>query len=52
VRFRDQSRVRDYALFPDGNRIVDDRFAVLIDNCDLQSYYPFDRMPTGLAPLR
>jgi hypothetical protein len=51
VRFRDQGRVRSYALFLDGNRIVDDRFAVQTDNCDLQAYYPFDRMPTGLDPL-
>ncbi len=51
VRFRDQGRVRNYALFLDGNSIVDDRFAVLADDCDLQAYYPFERMPTGLAPL-
>ena len=51
VRFRDQGRVRSYALFIDGNKIVDDRFAVQTDDCDLQAYYPFERMPTGLAPL-
>ena len=51
VRFRDQGQVRNYALFLDGNRIVDDRFAVQTDNCDTQTYSPFDRMPTGLAPL-
>jgi hypothetical protein len=26
VRFREQGRVRNYALFLDGNQIVDDRF--------------------------
>jgi hypothetical protein len=31
VRFRDQDREYSYALFLDGNRIVDDRFAVQID---------------------
>ena len=51
VRFRDQGRVRSYALFLDGNKIVDDRFAVQTDSCDLQAYYPFERMPTGLDPL-
>jgi hypothetical protein len=51
VRFRDQGRVRNYALFLDGNRVVEDRFAVQTDNCELQTYYPFERMPTGLAPL-
>ena len=35
VRFRDQDRVRSY-----GN----DRFAVQTDSCDLQTYYPFERM--------
>ena len=51
-RFHDKGRVRNYALFLDGNRtIVDDRFAVRTDDCDLQTYYPFDRMPTGLNPL-
>jgi hypothetical protein len=43
VRFRDQDREYSYALFSDGNRIVDDRFAVQIDNCDLQTYHPFER---------
>ena len=51
VRFRDQGRVRSYAPFLDGNKIVDDRFAVQTDSCDLQAYYPFERMPTGLDPL-
>jgi hypothetical protein len=51
VRFCDQGRVRNYALFLDGNRVVEDRIAVQTDDCDLQTYYPFDRMPTGLAPL-
>ena len=44
VRFRDQGRVRSYALFLDGNKIVDDRFAVQTDSRDLQTYYPFERM--------
>ena len=44
VRFREQDRVRSYALFLDGNKIVDDRFAVQTDSCDSQTYYPFERM--------
>jgi hypothetical protein len=52
VRFRDQGHVRSYAVFLDGNKVVDDRFAVQTDNCDLQAYSPFERMPpTGLDPL-
>jgi hypothetical protein len=51
VRFHDKGPVRSYTLFIDGNKVVDGRFAVQTDNCDLQTYYPFDRMPTGLNPL-
>lgn len=51
VRFHDKGLVRSYALFIDGNKVVDGRFAVQTDNCDLQTYYPFDRVPTGLNPL-
>jgi hypothetical protein len=40
VRFREQGRVRSYALFLDGNKIVHDRFAVQTDSCDLQTYTP------------
>ena len=43
VRFRDQDREYRYAVFLDGNRIVDERFAVQIDNCDLQTYHPLER---------
>jgi len=48
---RDQGRLRNFALFLDGKSVVDDRFAVQTDDCDLQTYYPFDRVPTGLNPL-
>jgi hypothetical protein len=51
VRYRDQGRVHSYAVFLDGNKVVDDRVAVLSDDCGLQAYSPFERMPTGLAPL-
>jgi hypothetical protein len=51
VRFRDQGRLRNFASFLDGKSVVDDRFAVQTDDCDLQTYYPFDRVPTGLNPL-
>jgi len=39
---RPQGRMHYYALFLDGNKVVDDRFAVQIDNCDLQTYYPLE----------
>jgi hypothetical protein len=39
---RPQGRVHHYALFLDGNKVVDDRFAIQIDSCDLQTYYPLE----------
>ena len=35
--YRPQDRVHSYALFLDGNKVVDDRFAVQTDSCDLQT---------------
>ncbi len=51
VRFRDRGRVRSYAIFLDGNKVIDDRFAVQTDDCDLQAYSPLERMQGGLDPL-
>ena len=44
-----QDRVHSYALFLDGDRIVDDRFAVQTDSCSLQTYYPFELWPSPAA---
>jgi hypothetical protein len=58
VRFQDRGHLRTYAVFLSGDKVVDDRFAVQTDTCDLQTYSPFERMGTspsgiggGLAPL-
>jgi hypothetical protein len=51
VRFNDHGRQRTYALFHNGDKIVDDRYAVQTDQCDTQTYFPFERMSGGLDPL-
>jgi hypothetical protein len=59
VHFRDHGHRRTYALFIQGNEVVDARYAVETDSCALQIYAPFG-LPTsasgygtaaGLAPL-
>jgi hypothetical protein len=49
VRFQDRGHLRTYALYLNGDKIVDDRFAVQTDNCEAQTYSPFDRMGAGGA---
>jgi len=51
VRFQDHGHMRIYALFLNANKIVDDRYAVQTDNCDMQTYFPFERMQGVLEPL-
>jgi hypothetical protein len=52
VRFQDRGRLRTYSVFLDNsNKVVDDRYAVQTDNCDIQTYYPFGGLYGGLAPL-
>jgi hypothetical protein len=47
VRFQDRGHLRTYALYLNGDKVVDDRFAVQTDNCDAQTYAPFERMGGG-----
>jgi hypothetical protein len=47
--YRPQDRIHSYALFLDGDKIVDGRFAVQTDSCDLQTYYPFQLWPSPTA---
>jgi hypothetical protein len=49
LNYSPQDRVHSYALFLDGDKIVDDRFAVQTDSCDLQTYYPFELWPRPAA---
>lgn len=51
VRFQDQGRARNYALFLQSGKITDNRYAVEIDGCDGQSYAPFELMANGLQPI-
>ena len=51
VRFQDRGHLRTYAVFHNGGKIVDDRFAVQTDNCDAQVYSPMERPYWGLDPL-
>jgi hypothetical protein len=44
--YRPQDRIHSYALFLDGDKVVDGRFAVQTDNCNLQTYYPFQLWPS------
>jgi hypothetical protein len=47
--YRPPDRIHSYALFLDGDKIVDDRFAVQTDSCGLQTYYPFQLWPSPAA---
>jgi hypothetical protein len=42
LNYRSQDRIHSYALFLDGDKIVDDRIPVQTDSCYLQTYYPFE----------
>ena len=39
-----------YAVFLQKDRVVDSRLSVLIDQCELQTYLPFDWMADANAP--
>jgi hypothetical protein len=41
---------RYYAVFLQSERVVDSRLSVLIDQCELQSYKPFDWIADANAP--
>jgi hypothetical protein len=52
IRFLDRGRVNNYALFLKSGAIVDSRYAVATDGCDMQTYAPFEAMAAGgLQPL-
>ena len=52
VRFQDHGRRRSYALFLQSGKVVDARYAVETDACDMQTYAPFALMTGGgLQPL-
>ncbi len=52
VRFQDRGRRRTYALFLNASEVIDARYAVQTDECDMQAYIVFEQMGgDGLAPL-
>ncbi len=51
IRFEDHGRPRNYALYLQSDKFVDNRYAVGSDSCDTQVYAPFELMATGLSPV-
>jgi len=51
VRFEDHGRPRNYALYLQSDKFVDNRYAVESDGCNVQAYAPFELMATGLQPV-
>jgi hypothetical protein len=51
VRFQDHGRPRIYAVFINNGAVVDSRYAVRTDDCDLQPYAPFDPSSGALHPM-
>jgi hypothetical protein len=49
VHFHDHGHLRSYALFIQDQAVVDARFAVETDDCELQSYTPFDLLSGTLG---
>jgi len=47
VHFRDRGHRRTYALFIQGDGVVDGRYAVETDSCALQTYTPFSVATSG-----
>lgn len=51
VRFQDHGRQRSYAVFIKDGAVVNSRYAVQTDTCDLQAYAPFDMMTGAMRPM-
>jgi len=50
VRFQDRGHQRTYTLFFKGSEFLDERYAVLTDACDAQTYSEFDLGPGSIRP--
>jgi len=42
LRYADRGHPRYYAIFIDGNKVVNSRYEILTDRCGAQPYEPFD----------
>jgi hypothetical protein len=50
VHFQDRGHQRTYTLFFKGSEFVDERYAVLTDACDAQTYSEFDLGTSSMRP--
>jgi hypothetical protein len=50
VRFQDRGHQRTYTLFFKGSEFLDERYAVLTDACDAQTYSEFDLGTSSMRP--
>ena len=50
VRFQDRGHRRTYAVFFKGSEFLDERYAVLTDACDAQTYSEFDLNSGAMRP--
>jgi hypothetical protein len=50
VHFQDRGHRRTYAIFFTGNTVVDARYAVQADACDVTHYAPFDPETGAIGP--
>jgi hypothetical protein len=50
VHFQDRGHQRTYTLFFKGSEFIDERYAVLTDACDAQTYSEFDLGTSSMRP--
>jgi hypothetical protein len=50
IRFQDQGYRRTYVMYFGAKDILDSRYAVLSDGCDMQTYTPFDLETAKFMP--
>jgi len=48
VRFQDRGRYRTYTVFSKDGAVVDSRYSVRTDECEIQAYAPFDALSGGV----
>jgi hypothetical protein len=51
VRFQDHGRYRTYAVFIKDGAVVESRYSVRTDECELQAYAPFDALRGGAGSI-
>jgi hypothetical protein len=51
VRFQDRGRYRTYTVFSKEGAVVDSRYSVRTDECEIQAYAPFDALSGGVRSM-